>query len=90
MTKFKFNSEEHEFKLWDQFKFVGDYIDNRKIWIVGESFCGPIVADLRHEGELTPDNIPDNARLYAQIHLPTALKSEFFDWLDRQPGFRKN
>jgi hypothetical protein len=58
-----------QFDLWDKFEFVGDSYDGRKLWAVGQGGNGVMVADLVFDGELTPDNLPDDAGVYPQRFL---------------------
>lgn len=62
--------------FWDKFEFVGNSYDDRVIWAVGQvkpdSMClgnGVIVTELHHKGELTPENLPNDAPFYFQYHL---------------------
>jgi hypothetical protein len=60
---------QEQFEFWDKFAFVGEYPDGRKLWAVGQGDNGVMVADLRHEGELTLQNIPEDAACYPQRFL---------------------
>lgn len=61
-----------QFDFWDKFAFVGEYPDGRKLWAVGQGCNGVMVADLRHEGELTPNDITEDVACYPQRFLSGA------------------
>jgi hypothetical protein len=76
MAKFRGGLHRDCIDFWDRFEFVGNSFDGRVIWAVGQAKAdslslgdGVLVVELHHEGELTPENLPDDAFFYFQYHL---------------------